>query len=138
MDTNGGKPVLFFDGTCNLCNGAVQFIIRRDKKRIFLFSPLQSTSGKEAANHLSGPLPAAPGSLILFYNGHYYIRSAAALHIMRLLGGLWALLYVGMIVPRFLRDAAYNLVSRNRYKWFGRKNECMIPTPEIMDRFLSD
>ena len=133
MDTNS-HPVLFFDGECNLCNGAVQFIIRHDKKNLFLFAPLQSEAGREALRQFSGK---APDSVILFYNGRYFVKSAAALQTLKLLGGAWKWLYAGVIMPRFLRDWIYDFVSRNRYKWFGKRSECMIPTPELKVRFIS-
>jgi len=128
------SPVLFFDGVCNLCNQAVQFIIRHDKKKIFLFAPLQSEPGQKAIAHFAGK---APDSVILLYKQQYLVRSDAALYTFRLLGGLWTILFAAIIIPRFLRDALYNFISRNRYKWFGKKNECMIPTPDLMNRFLS-
>ncbi len=130
-------PVLFFDGECNLCNNAVQFILKRDKKKIFFFAALQSAAGKEAIEKVGIDALETTGSFILYYNGAYFTRSSAALHTFRLLGGLWPLLYVGIIVPRILRDSVYNIVSRNRYKWFGRRDSCMVPTPDIMARFLS-
>jgi predicted DCC family thiol-disulfide oxidoreductase YuxK len=149
------RPVLFFDGECNLCNNSVQFIIRHDKQKRFLFAPLQSPAGQEALRSVSQtPTPSlnsregAEGgrvkearqkidSLILLYRGRYYIRSSAALHTVRLLSGLWPVLYAGMILPRVLRDAVYDFISRNRYKWFGKRSECMIPTPELKERFIS-
>ena len=135
--SNDTSPVLFFDGECNLCDHLVQFILKRDKKRIFLFSPLQSQAGEKAKDMAGLNKQEATGSFILYNKGVYYTRSSAALHMFRLLGGLWTLLYVGIIFPRFLRDGVYNFVSRNRYKWFGKRNSCMIPTPDIMARFLS-
>ena len=131
-----GRPVLFFDGECNLCNSSVQFIIKRDKKKQFLFAPLQSERGKAAIADMLQYMKQVPDSVILYYNGKYYTQSAAALYIARLLGGGWQLLYAGMILPRFARDAVYELIARNRYKWFGKRNECMIPTPELKARFL--
>jgi len=133
MDTIG-HPVLFFDGECNLCNSAVQFVIRHDKKKLFLFAPLQSEAGKQALAQFSGK---APDSVILLYKGQYFLRSAAVLQTLKLLSGIWKWLYAGIIIPGFLRDWLYDAVSRNRYKWFGKRKECMIPTPELMDRFLS-
>lgn len=133
MDTHN-RPVLFFDGECNLCNSAVQFIIRHDKKKLFLFAPLQSTAGQDALKQFSGHVP---DSVILFYNNRYFIKSAAGLNILRLLGGGWRFLYAFIIIPRFIRDWVYNIIARNRYKWFGKRNECMIPTPELKERFLS-
>jgi predicted DCC family thiol-disulfide oxidoreductase YuxK len=127
------RPIVFFDGVCNLCNRSVQFVIRHDKKKQFLFATLQSDLGQKARKELPGK---APDSFILFHNGKYYTRSAAALNVCKLLGGIWSLLYVGIIVPRFIRDSIYDLVSRNRYKWFG-KQECMVPSPDLKARFLS-
>ncbi len=114
----------------------VQFIIKHDKKAQFLFSPLQSPAGI-AALQKAPDANEKTGSFILAYNGIYYTRSSAALHTFRLLGGGWQLLYSAIIVPRFIRDAVYGLVSRNRYKWFGKQDSCMIPTKELMDRFIT-
>ena len=115
----------------------VRFILKRDKKKIFFFAPLQSVAGKQATEKAGINALETTGSFILYYKGKYYTRSSAALHTFRLLGGLWPMLYVGIIVPRVLRDAVYNMVSRNRYKWFGKRDSCMAPTPDIMARFLS-
>ncbi len=134
MSQPSEHPIVFFDGVCNLCNGAVQFIIRHDKQKRFLFAPLQSEAGKRAVAALQG---TAPDSIILFYEGRYYIKSAAVLRIARLLGGVWALGYAAIIIPRFLLDPLYGFIARNRYRWFGRHDECMIPTPELRERFLS-
>ena len=128
------QPIVFFDGVCNLCNHAIQFIIRHDQKKLFLFSPLQSAAGGAALQNLKSPL--APDSIILFYDGRYFTRSAAALRIISLLGGGWRMFYAFMIVPRFLRDGVYSFVARHRYHWFGKKDQCMIPTPELSARFL--
>ena len=114
----------------------VQFVLRHDKKKIFLFCPLQSERGKAAIAEVSAKDKEKQDSFILFYKGRYFSRSTAALLTSRLLGGLWALLYAGIIIPRFLRDGVYNFVSRNRYKWFGKRDSCMVPTPDIMSRFL--
>ena len=130
------RPVLFFDGVCNLCNSSVQFIIRRDKKKVFLFASLQSDLGKEAMQNAQKQENSTPDSVILYYNGKYFVRSDAALHVFKLLGGIWSLLFAGMVLPRFLRDGIYDFISRSRYKWFGKRNECMIPTPDLVDRFL--
>ena len=130
------RPVLFFDGECNLCNSSIRFIIRHDRKKLFLFAPIQSEPGKEALQNIQKQDDSVPASVILYYNGKYFVRSAAALYVFKCLGGLWTLLFVFMIIPRFLRDAVYDFISGNRYKWFGKRNECMIPTPDLMDRFL--
>ncbi len=134
--TADNRPILFFDGECNLCNSSVQFIIKRDKKKKFLFAPLQSERGKQAVAEVQQQMLKVPDSVILYYNGKYYSRSSAALRIARLLGGVWSLLYAGMILPGFIRDGVYEWIARNRYKWFGKRNECMMPTPELRSRFL--
>lgn len=127
--------LLLFDGVCNLCNGVVQFIIERDKNARFRFASLQSKVGSEVleANNLRTDEFA---SFIYLRNGRTLMRSDAALNIARDLGGAWKLAYGFIIVPRFIRDAVYNLVARNRYRWFGRKDECWIPTPELKARFV--
>lgn len=140
MELPANRPVLFFDGECNLCNGAVQFIIKRDSKKQFLFAPLQSPMGHKAMQDaaLAGPKGGVKlSTIILWSKGKYYTRSAAALRTARLLNGLWPLCFVLIIVPPFIRDAVYDLIARNRYRWFGKRNECMIPTPELKERFIS-
>lgn len=130
------KPILFFDGVCNLCNSTVQFIIRHDTQKQFLFAPLQSEAGAQAL----AAVPAAnlkTGSVILFYHGTFYTRSAAVLKVCSLLGGWLKLFLSGYILPPFIRNALYDFIARNRYKWFGHKDECMLPTPELKARFLS-
>jgi len=136
MAPGAASPILFFDGECNLCNGLVQFVLKHDKKKIFFFSPLQSAAGRDAVTKAFNTKIGNTDSFILCYNGVYYSRSSAALYVFRLLGGLWSLLFLGMIFPRALRDGLYNVVSRNRYKWFGKRESCMVPTPEVSARFL--
>ena len=131
------SPILFFDGECNLCNRLVQFVLKHDKGKIFFFAPLQSGAGKEAVAKAFSAGAASTDSFILYYNGKYFSRSSAALYVFRLLGGLWSLLFVGMVAPRFLRDGIYNIISRKRYKWFGKRDTCMVPTPDVMGRFLA-
>ena len=130
------QPILFFDGVCNLCSGAVQFIMRHDKKQKFLFASLQSPQGAEAMRETRMDATQQPGSIILYYNGKYYLQSAAILQTTKLLGGAWAAFSILGIVPAFLRNAVYRLIARNRYKWFGKRDECMLPTPENKARFL--
>lgn len=129
------NPIVFFDGVCNLCNRSVQFIIKRDRKKKFLFASLQGQKGQEILKRFH--LPADDfNSFILFENDKIYTRSTAALRMLKLLGGGWKLLYVFILVPKFIRDAVYNRIAKNRYKWFGKREECMIPTPELKNRFL--
>ena len=129
------NPILLFDGVCNLCNRSVQFVIRRDKKKKFRFAALQGVTGKQLLQRYN--LPANDlNSFVLIENDKAYTRSAAALRVLRGLRGGWKLFYAFMILPKFLRDSVYNWISRNRYKWFGKKEECMVPTPDLKNRFL--
>ncbi|HEX6180594.1 MAG TPA: thiol-disulfide oxidoreductase DCC family protein [Chitinophagaceae bacterium] len=127
-------PIIFFDGVCNLCNRSVQFVLKRDKEGIFRYASLQSASGQQILNEYSLPQDHF-NSFILFDNGKIYTRSDAALRVSSQLKG-WKWTRVFRIVPRFVRDAVYNLFARNRYKWFGKREECMLPKPEWKERFL--
>jgi len=131
-----GKKIVLFDGVCNLCNGAVQFVIRRDRRDRFRFAALQSELGQELcrARHID---TSQVDSIVLIDPGvAYYIKSDAALEIARDLNGYgWMPLMLGWI-PRGVRDAVYDLVARNRYRWFGKKDQCMIPTPDLQQKFL--
>lgn len=129
------KPLLLFDGVCNLCNSSVQFIIRHDPEKKFLFASLQSDKGQEILKEL-GLNNKEFNSLILIENGKAYMRSTGALKIARHLSGLWKFLYIFIIIPSFIRDFLYNFVAHNRYRFFGKKDHCMIPTPELKARFL--
>jgi predicted DCC family thiol-disulfide oxidoreductase YuxK len=138
---NSAHPVVFFDGVCNLCNRTVQFIIRHDKKGVFRFASLQSKAGEEAkvrAEKQSESGSRKIDSIILFYKGSYYTKSSAALKIGMLLGGIGWLLVPGYIFPSFIRDAVYDVIAKRRYQWFGKRDECMIPTPELKARFLDE
>ena len=127
------KAIVLFDGVCNFCNSSINFIIKHDKKGHFKFAPLQSEIAKIMVGDKTLSMPE---SVILIENGKTYDRSTAALRIARKLDGLWPLLYVFIIIPKPLRDMVYNLIGRNRYKWFGKMEVCMIPTPEVRERFL--
>jgi predicted DCC family thiol-disulfide oxidoreductase YuxK len=128
--------IILFDCVCNLCNGAVQFIIKRDNKNQFLFASLQSQEGKQILEEHNFTVNKA-NSFFLFENGKLFYRSTAALKVIKKLSGLWPLLYGFIIVPKFIRDGVYNWIAKNRYRWFGRKDECMIPTPELNAKFLN-
>lgn len=128
-------PVVFFDGFCNLCNGAVQFTIERDKNDVFKFASLQSEYAQEKLTAFNIQ-PKQGQSMILLEDGKVYNRSTAALRVARKLSGLWPLFYVFIILPRFIRDGIYNYVAKNRYKWFGKKESCWVPTPELKEKFL--
>lgn len=128
-------PIVLFDGVCNLCNRIVQFIIKRDKKKQFLFASLQGRTGQEILKRFNLPLNDF-NSFILAEGDHVYIRSTAALRMFKKLSGGWKLLYGFIIVPGFIRNAVYNWIAKNRYKWYGKRDECMMPTPELKERFL--
>jgi predicted DCC family thiol-disulfide oxidoreductase YuxK len=130
-----GHAILLFDGVCNLCDGLVQFVLTRDPKGYFRFAALQS----EAAAGLIAKydLPTDIETMILIENGRAYLRSSAGLRVFRHLRGAWpALFYLCYWVPAPIRDVFYRLLARNRYRLFGKKESCMIPTPEIRARFL--
>lgn len=129
------NSIILFDGVCNLCNGSVQFVIRRDPKGVFRFAALQSSEGQELMRQ-HGLDTSALYSIIVVSGGKVWQRSRAALEIVRRLSGLWPLLYGFIIVPPFIRDWFYDRIAANRYKWFGKQDECMIPTPELRARFL--
>jgi predicted DCC family thiol-disulfide oxidoreductase YuxK len=130
------QPVVLFDGVCNLCNGAVQFIIKHDKKKQFRFASLQSDAGQQLLEQYNFPTDEL-NSFILIDNGTAYSRSTGALKVCKKLNGLWPMLYTFMVIPKIFRDSIYDWVGRNRYKWFGKKEECMIPTAELKARFLN-
>jgi predicted DCC family thiol-disulfide oxidoreductase YuxK len=127
--------VILFDGVCNLCNGFVQFLIERDPKRRYRYASLQSETGQALMR--SAGLPADEiNTVVLMEEGKAYTHSDVALRVARHMVGLWPLATVLYIVPKFLRDAIYNWVARNRYRWFGKKEACMVPTPELKSLFL--
>jgi predicted DCC family thiol-disulfide oxidoreductase YuxK len=132
---------ILFDGVCNLCNFIVQFIIRRDARGYFRFASLQSAAGQALLAAHGLPLPAAaplpPDSVLLVEDGRIYSHSTAVLRISRHLDGGWKWLAAAEVLPRFLRDAGYRWVARNRYRWFGRQESCMLPTPALQARFLA-
>jgi predicted DCC family thiol-disulfide oxidoreductase YuxK len=128
-------PIILFDGICNFCNGAINFIIKRDRKRIFRYAPLQSEAGQQLLkqHHLS---TTALDSFILIDNGKAYKKTTAAIHLYPKLGGAWKLMKALWILPPFIRDAGYNIIAANRYKWWGKKDTCMVPSPEVRSLFL--
>ena len=130
------KQIILFDGVCNLCNSSVQFVIQRDPSGKFNYAALQSEAGRQLLKENDLPVNELY-SIILIKDGEVYQRSRAALEVARGLTGLWPLLYVLIIIPPFVRNGIYNWISRNRYRWFGKKDECMIPTSELKSRFLS-
>lgn len=130
------QPIILFDGVCNFCDGAVNFTLKRNARANILFAPLQSSAGQKLLQqyHLSTD---SMESFVFIENNKTYQRSTAALKVCRHLRGLWPLCYGLIIVPKFIRDGIYNWIAKNRYKWFGKKESCMIPTPEVKARFLN-
>lgn len=131
------QAVILFDGVCNLCNGFVQFVIRYDRREHFRLAALQSAAGRRALHHIHAANYRLD-SVVLIENGKIYLRSTAALKILRRLGGLWPLAYAAILLPAFLRDAIYVVVAKNRYRWFGRQESCLVPTPALQRRFLAE
>jgi predicted DCC family thiol-disulfide oxidoreductase YuxK len=132
---NTQKQIVFFDGVCNLCTGSVQWIIRRDPHAKFRFASLQGDAGK-AFLQQHQLTTGRFNSIILVDNNKVYFRSAAALRITGKLSGAWPLLQALLIIPPFIRNAVYDWIARNRYRWFGKKEACWIPDVLLKDRFL--
>lgn len=125
--------IIFFDGVCNLCNRLVIFIIKRDRNRIFKFASLQSVKAAEMGIIQKDK---TLNTIIFLTENKLYQKSSAVLHICKLLPFPWTLLFGFIIVPRFIRDGVYNFVADNRYKWFGKREQCMVPSENIEERFL--
>lgn len=129
-------PIVLFDGVCNLCNASVQFILKRDKRNRMLFASLQSERGKELL--VKHGLPVDDYASFVYIKGNkVYMKSSGALHVLKDIGGLWKLFYVFIIVPRPIRDYVYSLIANSRYRLFGRRKVCMMPTEELKSRFLT-
>ncbi|RTY93627.1 thiol-disulfide oxidoreductase DCC family protein [Flavobacterium sp. GT3R68] len=130
------KKIILFDGVCNLCNSMVQFVIKNDQKDIFRYVALQSDLGQEILKHI-GIDQRNIDSIVLYQPGiAYYYKSTAAIEIARQLGGAFNLLTLFRVIPVFLRNPIYDYIARNRYKWYGKKDNCIIPTPELQSKFL--
>jgi predicted DCC family thiol-disulfide oxidoreductase YuxK len=129
------SSVILFDGVCNLCNGIVQFIIKRDPKGKFRFASLQSECGQKLLGKFGLPSDEFD-SIVLIKGEQYFLKSTAGLRILKELGGLWKLLLVFTYLPAPFRDFIYDQIARSRYRIFGKRESCMIPTPELKARFL--
>lgn len=134
---NEEKRIVLFDGVCNLCNSSVQFIIRNDPQRIFRFASLQSGFGQSFLKKQNRPLDSFD-SLILFDGDKIYYESTAALNIAKNLKGIWPLFYGFIIIPKPIRDFFYKWVSKNRYKFFGKREQCMVPDKGFLDLFIDE
>ncbi len=127
--------IILFDGVCNLCNGAVTYIIKHDKKNVFKFAALQSEIGQQLISKFNIDTSKVD-SIILIDGEKHYTKSSAALHIAKQLSGAYPLLFGFMVVPKFIRNSVYDYIAKNRYKWFGKKESCMIPTAALKAKFL--
>ncbi|MEN1969547.1 thiol-disulfide oxidoreductase DCC family protein [Lentibacillus sp. N15] len=128
------ERIILFDGACNFCDKSVQFILKRDPNGRFKFASLQSDIGKDLLRKYDAPSDI--DSMVLIEGNKCYFKSSAALRICKNLKGLWKLLYFLLAVPKPLRDVFYKIIAKNRYKWFGKKESCMLPSPEERKRFL--
>ena len=135
MNKQSTHSIILFDGVCNLCNGAVNFVIKRDTGNVFKFTPLQEKQGVLLLK-MHAVDTQKLDSIVLIENGNVYIKSSAALRIARKMSNLWPLFFVLLIIPSFIRDGVYDFIAKNRYKWFGKKEQCMIPTPGFREKFL--
>lgn len=135
LQSENEHPILLFDGICNYCNAVVNFIIRHDKKKIIHFAALQSVFGQKLLRENNLPTDVFE-SFLLLDKGKLYSKSTAGLRLYNKLPWYWKWVQLFWIVPKFLRNWIYSIIARNRYKWFGKKEECMIPTADVKERFL--
>jgi predicted DCC family thiol-disulfide oxidoreductase YuxK len=128
-------PLILFDGVCNFCSFWVRFVIKRDPEKRFRFASLQSGVGQQILREIG--LPSGEfNTVILVDGGKHYTKSSATLNIARRMKGLWPLLFMFIVIPSPIRDFFYDIIARNRYRWFGKKESCLVPTPDFEDRFL--
>ncbi len=125
------QPIIFYDGYCNLCTSLVKRILLQDRRRRFRYAPLQSPTGAVSLGRLKAEFGKVPDSIILLQEERLYLKSTAVLRIAVLLGGSWYLLLLFWIVPKPVRDWFYDLVARKRYRWFGKRQECYLPTEDL-------
>jgi len=135
MSYTNSDPILLFDGVCNLCNGFVKEVIIRDQTGVIRYASLQSAAGQKLLKNIRLD-KFSMDTVVLVEGEDFYTKSDVALRIFRHLGGGWSYFYYLSIIPKFIRDSVYDLVARNRYRWFGKKDTCMLPQPEWEDRFL--
>jgi predicted DCC family thiol-disulfide oxidoreductase YuxK len=131
------KKLILFDGVCNLCNNAVLKIIRQDKNDIFLFTSIQSNVGKNIINELGIDISKIDSIVLYIPGGNYFVKSEAVFKIANEFKGAWKIIQIFRIFPDFLNNLFYDLVARNRYRWFGKKEECMIPSEKLNSKFLN-
>lgn len=137
IDIPKHKKLILFDGVCNLCNNSVQYVIKRDHKNIYLFAPLQSKVGQQIIEQFQIDT-VKTDSILLYTNGKLYSKSTAALKVAATLGFSTNILSIFIVIPAFIRNWVYDFIAKNRYKWYGKKEACMIPTPELKSKFIDD
>ena len=130
------KKLVLFDGICNLCNSAVLTIIKHDKKNVFLFAALDSDTGKKVTQHLNIDVNKIDSIILYEPNVSYEIKSTAALKIAQDFGGIWWLTRVFFVIPESIRNYVYDFIAKKRYKWFGKKDQCMLPNTELKAKFI--
>jgi predicted DCC family thiol-disulfide oxidoreductase YuxK len=130
------KQLILFDGVCNLCNTSIQFVIQNDKKNQFVFAALESSIGQKIINQYNIDTSKLDSILLYSRENGLSIKSTAALTIAKQLNFPVNLLGLFLVIPSFIRDTVYDFIAKNRYKWFGKKEVCMIPTPELKSKFL--
>ena len=137
IDLPKNKKIILFDGVCNLCNNSALKVIKYDKNNVFLFAAIQSKIGKKIINHIGLDISKID-SIILYEPGiSYYVKSTAVLKVMQNFGGIWNLSCLFLIFPENFRNIIYDYIAKNRYRWFGKKEFCMIPTPKLKAKFLN-
>ena len=136
IDLPKDKQLILFDGICNFCNKSILMIIKHDTKDRFVFASLQSDIGKEITNYLGIDISTIDSIILYKPSIAYYIKSTAAIKIMNQFGGFWKASYIFWIFPEVIRNKVYDFIAKNRYKWFGKKDNCMIPSKKIREKFL--
>ncbi|MGB0879061.1 MAG: thiol-disulfide oxidoreductase DCC family protein [Polaribacter sp.] len=137
IDIPKNKKLILFDGVCNLCTNSVLKVIKYDRKNIFLFTAIQSEIGQKIITHLKIDISKVDSIILYEPTVSYDIKSSAAIKVMNSFGGLWQMTRIFWIFPEVFRNVVYDFIAKNRYRWFGKKETCMIPTPELKDKFLS-
>ncbi len=136
MNPQRAERILFYDGVCNFCNATVQFVIKRDPLKKIYFAALQSKTAHQLLTPINSKLVHDLTTMVYLEGDNIYTKSDAFLHLIRHLNGFWPLLSLAMFFPRFFRNFVYDLVAKNRYRLFGKKEQCLMPTPDIRERFL--
>lgn len=136
MNLPENKKIILFDGVCNLCDASVQFIIKHDKNDVFRFAAIQSETGQEIINYLKIDTRLTDSIILYEPNIAYYIKAEAALHIAKDLKSWHRFLFYFNFIPNGIKNLVYDFIAKNRYKWYGKKTACMIPTPELKAKFL--